>query len=155
MTKEETSAWRKEERRKRNRESAAASRQKTRDRITELEDEVNLWKSKFDEAARRILALEELYKNQREGAASDFYSTPTVNTMVPQDPLIITSSMSPLLTPPQSPKLTTAVVSPSSLSIDLPSAFYLGGVEQENNKMIEGKHFKEIFQQATYEILCF
>ena len=58
MTKEETSAWRREERRKRNRESAAACRKRQRDRITELEDEVNDWKSKFDEALSKLRELE-------------------------------------------------------------------------------------------------
>eukprot|EP00559_Dactyliosolen_fragilissimus_P004677 CAMPEP_0184860068 /NCGR_PEP_ID=MMETSP0580-20130426/5022_1 /TAXON_ID=1118495 /ORGANISM="Dactyliosolen fragilissimus" /LENGTH=171 /DNA_ID=CAMNT_0027357025 /DNA_START=27 /DNA_END=539 /DNA_ORIENTATION=- len=43
MSKEEEQAWRREQRRKRNRESAAASRQKQRDRIFELEAEVDDW----------------------------------------------------------------------------------------------------------------
>lgn len=58
MTKEETAAWRREQRRKRNRESAAASRQKQRDRIAELEVEVDGWKAKFEEAMKRIRQLE-------------------------------------------------------------------------------------------------
>lgn len=59
MTKEEAAAWRREQRRKRNRESAAASRQRQRDRIVELEAEVEGWKVKFDEAMRRIQELEQ------------------------------------------------------------------------------------------------
>jgi len=47
MSKEEASAWRRKQRRLRNRESAAASRQKTRDRINELEKELDEWKSRF------------------------------------------------------------------------------------------------------------
>ena len=43
MTKEQLMAWRKEQRRKRNRESAAASRNKQRGKIEELEGEVALW----------------------------------------------------------------------------------------------------------------
>ena len=58
MTKEEAAAWRREQRRKRNRESAAASRQRQRDRIVELEAEVEEWKAKFDEAMKRIQALD-------------------------------------------------------------------------------------------------
>merc|ERR1711937_864577 len=58
MTKEEAAAWRKEQRRKRNRESAAASRQRQRDRISELEQEVAEWKSKYEEALARIELLE-------------------------------------------------------------------------------------------------
>ena len=59
MTKEETAAWRKEQRRKRNRESAAASRQKQRDRIDELEVEVGQWRSKYEEAMRKLVVLEQ------------------------------------------------------------------------------------------------
>lgn len=54
MTKEETTQWRREARRVRNRESAAASRAKTRDRIAELEDEVNRWKARYEELAREF-----------------------------------------------------------------------------------------------------
>lgn len=58
MDKEQLAAWRKEARRVRNRESAAASRQRIRDRITELENEVNLWKQKYSMAAERLEQLE-------------------------------------------------------------------------------------------------
>ena len=54
LTKEETSAWRREQRRKRNRESAAACRKRQRDRISELEVQVADWKAKFDEAVRKL-----------------------------------------------------------------------------------------------------
>lgn len=58
MTKEELTMWRKEARRVRNRESAAASRQKTQKRITELEDEVGAITKKYHAALRRIEELE-------------------------------------------------------------------------------------------------
>ena len=58
MTKEELTLWRKEARRVRNRESAAASRQKTQKRITELEDEVGTLTMKYEAALRRIVELE-------------------------------------------------------------------------------------------------
>jgi len=58
MTKEELTLWRKEARRVRNRESASASRQKTRQRIEELEDEVGSLRSKYSAALRRIEELE-------------------------------------------------------------------------------------------------
>lgn len=41
-------------RRVRNRESAAASRRKVRDRIEELEEEVGVWKLRYEEAMRRL-----------------------------------------------------------------------------------------------------
>jgi hypothetical protein len=58
MTKEEAAVWRREQRRKRNRESAAASRQRQRDRITELEGEVEDWKVKCTDVLDKIRALE-------------------------------------------------------------------------------------------------
>jgi bZIP transcription factor len=43
----------------RNRESAAASRQRIRSRITELEDEVGEWKDRYTEAMQRLQRLEQ------------------------------------------------------------------------------------------------
>jgi len=54
MTKEQLTAWRREMRRVRNRESAAASRRKVRDRIDELEDEVAVWKKRYQEVLARL-----------------------------------------------------------------------------------------------------
>jgi hypothetical protein len=59
MSKEEAAAWRREQRRKRNRESAAASRQRQRDRITELEVELDGWKSKVEGIMDKIKKLED------------------------------------------------------------------------------------------------
>lgn len=58
MDKDQLAAWRREARRVRNRESAAASRQRIRDRINELETEVDEWKSKYSEAVNRLAQLE-------------------------------------------------------------------------------------------------
>lgn len=58
MTKDDLSAWRKEQRRKRNRESAAASRGKTRKRIDELEGEVSVWKGRCEEMRARMAGME-------------------------------------------------------------------------------------------------
>jgi hypothetical protein len=60
MTKEEASLWRREQRRKRNRESAAMSRQRQRDRIADLEVEVADWKIKVDSIMDRIKKLEDV-----------------------------------------------------------------------------------------------
>ncbi len=54
MTKEQLTAWRREMRRVRNRESAAASRRKVRDRIEELEEEVGVWKQRYAEAMAKL-----------------------------------------------------------------------------------------------------
>lgn len=60
MTKEEAAVWRREQRRKRNRESAALSRQRQRDRIADLEVEVADWKNKVDSIMDRIKKLEDV-----------------------------------------------------------------------------------------------
>ena len=70
MSKEQLAAWRREARRVRNRESAAASRQRIRNRITELETEVDEYKSKYHAALDRLKELEQLAKqNGTEGEA--------------------------------------------------------------------------------------
>jgi phage terminase small subunit len=68
MTKEELKAWRKEARRVRNRESAAASRKKNREAIDILEAEVNAIQSKYDAALKYILSLEDQLR--RSGSSS-------------------------------------------------------------------------------------
>lgn len=54
MTKDEASAWRREQRRKRNRESAAASRQRQQGRVTELEEELGLLQDKYEAILQKI-----------------------------------------------------------------------------------------------------
>jgi len=58
MSRDELKAWRKEARRVRNRESAAASRKRNRERISELEVEVDALQSKYTAALKRIMELE-------------------------------------------------------------------------------------------------
>jgi len=58
MTKEQLAAWRREARRVRNRESAAASRRKTKDRIEELEKEVDEYKTKYEAALQKLAQYE-------------------------------------------------------------------------------------------------
>jgi hypothetical protein len=68
MTKEELKAWRKEARRVRNRESAAASRKRNKERIDELEFEMDALKAKYTAALKYIVDL--------EGCASREHFTP-------------------------------------------------------------------------------
>ena len=68
MDKEQLAAWRREARRVRNRESAAASRQRIRDRISELETEVGQWKTKYAQAMERLQELEQLAASQQQNA---------------------------------------------------------------------------------------
>jgi len=80
MTKEELTAWRKEARRVRNRESAAASRNKTRQRIVDLEEQVEALQSKYAAALERIQELEAGY-----------------TTNFPLKPATVSPPMSPVL----------------------------------------------------------
>lgn len=58
MNREELREWRKEARKVRNRQSAAESRKRNRERITELEGEVDVLNSKYAAALQRIVELE-------------------------------------------------------------------------------------------------
>ena len=69
MNKEQLAAWRREARRVRNRESAAASRQRIRDRITELEIERDEWKMRFAQATDRLAQLERLARGGDTGSS--------------------------------------------------------------------------------------
>lgn len=62
MTPERLQAWRKEQRRERNRQSAAASRQQTKARIAELEGEVLKYKTQYEEMKRRMEGMERQIK---------------------------------------------------------------------------------------------
>lgn len=97
MTKDELVAWRKEARRVRNRESAAASRKRTRDRIDELEGQVTEIKTKYSAALERILQLESL------AAAHNLVVPPTSSVFPPQD-LSLVSPCSSTSTPSISPQ---------------------------------------------------
>ena len=101
MSKEEAAAWRREQRRKRNRESAALSRQRQRDRIGDLEVEVEQWKSKVESIMERIKSLEE---------ASGIDSSTLVPETLPQETMVdqsviqtVDSNRSTFVSPPPSP----------------------------------------------------
>lgn len=101
MSKEEAAAWRREQRRKRNRESAALSRQRQRDRIGDLEVEVEQWKTKVESIMERIKSLEE---------ASGIDSSTLVPETVPQETTVeqsviqtVDSNQSTFVSPPPSP----------------------------------------------------
>ena len=66
-SKAELAAWRKEARRIRNRESAAASRNKTRERIDELEGQLRTTQNQHCIALQRIVELESLLGQHSKG----------------------------------------------------------------------------------------
>lgn len=59
MTRSQVSEWRREARRVRNRESAAASRQKTSHKIDQLENEVSILQEKYSAALQFLLQVEQ------------------------------------------------------------------------------------------------
>ena len=58
MSKEQAANWRREARRVRNRQSAAASRQKTRTKIAELESLSRYWEGKYQDLKLRLMTYE-------------------------------------------------------------------------------------------------
>jgi hypothetical protein len=81
MTPEELQAWRKEQRRERNRQSAAASRQQTKARIEELEGEVLKYKTQYEEMKRRMEGMERQIKLLTE--FSEAKMTPKMQMVTP------------------------------------------------------------------------
>ena len=144
MNKEELAAWRREQRRVRNRASAALSRQRQRDTIAALEIEVGQWKSKVDDVMQRIKQLEE---------ASGIDSEALVPVMAPDIADLDlaglaadvaaanTSFSSKFVSPPVSPG--PQDISPSSIisTVDAVVDQVLGGVfEQEHSDKMISRH---------------
>lgn len=110
MTKEELQKWRKQARRVRNRESAAASRLKTRERITELESEVSDLQLELAKARARIAELE-----SGSQPTSSSLLTPKVETDErPLSPTVSSPVTAPQVSPVPSPTA-SPMSSPKSL----------------------------------------
>ena len=110
MTKEEAAVWRREQRRKRNRESAAASRQRQRDRITELEAEVEDWKTKYDTIMAKIAHLESVVTGKRQVHAPIQSRPLTIETPAKFVSPHASPSSSPLSSPMASPIASSPIV---------------------------------------------
>ena len=98
MTREQAAAWRREQRRKRNRESAAASRQRQRDRINELESELDDWKAKYEQVINKIKALEEIRGDILEPSNLALLRSTRSETPPPLDVKTVTPRSSPTST---------------------------------------------------------
>ncbi|GKY97449.1 hypothetical protein MPSEU_000703400 [Mayamaea pseudoterrestris] len=94
MTKAQLAQWRKQARRVRNRESAAASREKTRMRIEELEVALTESQAKYAAAMKRIAELEKANKK----------ALPIVADEPPSPSIICTPDKTPAVSPPLSPR---------------------------------------------------
>jgi len=109
MTRVELTAWRKEARRVRNRESAAASRGRTRDKIDELESKLASMEEKYAAALKRITELESRFGKQITETDSephqqeDRRENAKEALVKPVFLAVSTSVVSPVLTPTSSP----------------------------------------------------
>lgn len=172
MSKDELSVWRKEQRRKRNRESAAASRNKTRSRIDELEGEVDKWKLMYHDMSMKMRCMEQHIQfltkmniPQQQGLRPGFVALPLASSPAPvvshpnspplspqpsgpppsAVPNAVTSFMPP---PPAYSSITNAHLFPPLLSE--PKAYAL--VEKQEAAVVTSedskKHIKPISRQA-------
>jgi hypothetical protein len=112
MTKEELAAWRKEARRVRNRESAAASRRKTRERIEELEEHVEHLQAKYTAALQRIAQLE-------QGAFTTALKLPKSSNLLKED-LLAMSKPVHTVSPTMSPRSSIAMIPEQEETLLLP-----------------------------------
>jgi len=71
MEPDDVSAWRRSARMKRNRESAGKSRNKVRNRVLELENQVKDYKERYQSVLLRIEKTEELLRNRDEDRLVD------------------------------------------------------------------------------------
>lgn len=123
MTRDELTVWRKEARRVRNRESAAASRARTREKIDELEDKLTALGSKYSTALKRIAELE-----ASASSSNDSFDPVTVS----QEEAV---EKEPVVSPISSPEL-TSLVSPASS----PRSSFSLGVSHYHQEKVEEKY---------------
>ena len=114
MTRDELSAWRKEQRRERNRQSAAESRNKTKLRIEELEGEVlkykvqcNVMKEKMAEMERQIQMLT-VISRKKANMAFPSYTAQLIVTPPGSHPSSPSTSPSPPVQAPLVPEFTSS-----------------------------------------------
>lgn len=140
MTKEELTAWRKEARRVRNRESAAASRQRTRSRIAELEAQLEEMKAKYSAAVKRISELEQgaQVSNRASGGPWQSVSPESAAMAMAVGGLMAPKSViSPTSSVAGSPEM-----GPSDLPCDEPFALPLQ--EEQMNLSVEPAYLQDV-----------
>lgn len=167
MTKEEASVWRREQRRKRNRESAAACRKRQRDRIAELEIEVGEWKAKFDKALAKLNDIERGDSSQVNvdgfgNAAVDRCNTPvsdnvTDDLMSPSECVsseVLNSHQTNYVSPCSGRNFVLSAITPSStfcipsLEGTVEAPFVFGKLPAET-RVETGRHLKEIITRPA------
>jgi len=159
MTREELSAWRKEERRKRNRASAAASRHKTQSKIEELEGQVSLWKTRCEEMQEQMKQLErqihlltraqsptqEQQQQHLVSPPSSHPNSPSSMSSLEGQPSIVTSSLDTKKFLPPPPLM----LSPASLMDQTSSPVEnKADITSSSNVDLSKKHLNMISRQA-------
>lgn len=155
MTKEELSTWRREARRVRNRESAALSRKRTRDRIEELEREVEEWKRKYYVLSKQDFNSDELEKEEVLHESDRTDEPPSKVAEIEQKRKCI---VSPCSSPPCSPLISPVLSAPLVVSLENTNHRNLN-LEEENDRsgernslskaeMIEEDRDKKINQEG-------
>jgi hypothetical protein len=107
MTSDELAAWRKEQRRERNRQSAKASREQTKARIAELEGEVSKYKTQCEEMKLKMDAMERQLQDLIKLSTKQF-EEPVLRITSPVEHLTVT----PLGSSPSSPARSAQEPSP-------------------------------------------
>lgn len=153
MTREELSAWRKEERRKRNRASAAASRHKTQSKIADLEGQVSLWKTRCEEMQEQMLQLQRQIDmltraqspTQEQQQLQHLVSPPSSMSLEEGQPSIVTSSLDTKKFLPPPPLM----LSPASLMDQTSSPVEnKADITSSSNVDVSKKHLNMISRQA-------
>ena len=141
MTKDELSEWRKEERRRRNRESAAASRNKIKGRIEELEGDLQNWKHKCAEMEKKMRCMERHIQFLTKLNGS---STPSGGVSPPPPPQMVSHPNSPPRSPVPEPipnTVTSSLTQPpppySSHVATVPNLFPLLLSEPKDSTKVE------------------
>lgn len=156
MTRDELKMWRKEARRVRNRESAAASRKRNRERITELETEMSALRSKYSAALQRIVQLEASGVNDSFTPAvlrqdiNNLSSSPSTTTTIPE-----TATTSPPLRPtsPEAQDIKT-VSPPLSPSIPEYQHYVVDEEEQLPHEAQVNMKYQHIMNMISRPIAC-
>lgn len=151
MTKEEEAKWRLEARKKRNRDSAAASRRKTQSRISELENEVKVWKSKHDLLYQKLNDMEKILSSVRSPFRPQALKQEDVhNQFIPISFQKANGSHS-LVSPSDSP-----ILHPNDEIHVIPESFSLGTIKQEspfmsyhNSDVVINQHLNEFVSRPA------
>lgn len=151
LTPEEEAEWRREARRKRNRDSAAASRQKVRSKIQCLEQEVQEWKSKYDALFQKMTAMEHMFKSTMSSFSdpkkrariahhSQVLDTPRQQQQQQQQAV----EEAPVVSPSQSPKLQPRPIHfiPETLSQGYENAVPLSSYHRDD--VVSSRHINEV-----------